>query len=79
MATHQSPEEKAAADKAAADKAAAEKAAAEKAKAPADTKAVRVRAVRVGYYGLKRRQPGEEFELVLAKGQKLPSWVEPAK
>src|SRR5690242_19961703 len=78
----------AAAEKAAAEKEAAEKKAAAKkesaAKAAAKKEAagptpVRVRAVRMGYVHLKRRKPGEEFDLHLREGQQLPSWVEEVK
>jgi hypothetical protein len=47
----------------------------------ADTKAsqapqrVRVRATQLGWYGNKRRREGDVFDIVLAPGQKMPSWV----
>lgn len=36
---------------------------------------VAVVATRMGYYGLRRIRDGQEFQLKLASGEKLPSWV----
>lgn len=38
---------------------------------------MKVRAIKTGYDGVKRRRPGEVFEMRIAKGAKMPSWVVP--
>lgn len=44
--------------------------------APEGATTVHVRATKLGFYADVRRKVGAEFDLTLAPGQKLPSWVE---